>query len=156
PTAAEYGGLGSLTAITNTAPSTSSKTITVASTVGLVAGQLITGTGVPANTTVSVLNPDGTTLTVNNSCTLPNTHPLALAPAVSSYAPVNSDGGKSWMGGYRAERNQLLKFIADNHIRNVIFIATDDHQNRINELSYSPTGDTGNQSSYVKVPYCFE
>jgi alkaline phosphatase D len=35
-------------------------------------------------------------------------------------------------------------------------LRTDDHQNRINELSYSPTGETNVQSSYVKVPYCFQ
>lgn len=74
----------------------------------------------------------------------------------SAYSPPNSDGGKSWMGGYRAERNALLKYIADNKITNVVFLSTDDHQNRINELTYSPTGDTENQSSYVKVPYTFE
>jgi hypothetical protein len=68
---------------------------------------------------------------------------------------VNSDGGKSYMGGYRAERNNLLKFIVDNKIVNVVFMATDDHQNRINELFYSPTGQTGVQSSYVKVPFAF-
>lgn len=68
---------------------------------------------------------------------------------------VNADGGKVYMGGYRAERNDLLKFIADRQIKNVVFMATDDHQNRINELSYSPTGQTAVQSSYVKVPYCF-
>jgi phosphodiesterase/alkaline phosphatase D-like protein len=72
----------------------------------------------------------------------------------STYAPVNADSGKSYVGGYRAERNALLKYIADNHITNVVFIATDDHQNRINEVTYSPT-DTENQSSYVKVPYAF-
>ena len=68
---------------------------------------------------------------------------------------VNADGGKAYMGGYRAERNALLKFIVDNRIKNVVFLATDDHQNRINELSYSPTGQTDLQASYVKVPYCF-
>ena len=68
---------------------------------------------------------------------------------------VNADGGKSFMGGYRAERNDLLKFIADNRIYNVVFLGTDDHQNRINELLYSPSGQTEVQSSYVKVPYCF-
>jgi phosphodiesterase/alkaline phosphatase D-like protein len=72
-----------------------------------------------------------------------------------AYGPVNSDGGKSYIGGYRAERNALLKFIADNHIANVVFLATDDHQNRINEVTYSPTSDTGNQASYVKVPHVF-
>lgn len=68
---------------------------------------------------------------------------------------VNADGGKSWMGGYRAERNALLKFIADNHIYNVVFLSTDDHQNRINELLYSPSGQTDVQSSYRTVPHCF-
>ena len=74
----------------------------------------------------------------------------------STYSPVSSDGGKSWQGGYRAERNALLKFIADNQIINVVFITTDDHQNRVNELTYSPTNQTSVQSSYIKVPYCFE
>ena len=76
----------------------------------------------------------------------------ALTGTITS---VNADGGKSYMGGYRAERNALLKFISDNHITNVVFLSTDDHQNRINELYYSPTGQTGVQSSYVKVPYAF-
>ncbi len=49
------------------------------------------------------------------------------------------DSGKSWIGGYRAERNDLLKFIADNNINNVVFLACDDHQNRINELFYTDT-----------------
>jgi uncharacterized protein YjiK/phosphodiesterase/alkaline phosphatase D-like protein len=74
---------------------------------------------------------------------------------IGTITAVNADGGKSFMGGYRAERNALLKFIADNHITNVVFLSTDDHQNRINELYYSPTGQTGVQSSYVKVPYAF-
>jgi phosphodiesterase/alkaline phosphatase D-like protein len=68
---------------------------------------------------------------------------------------VGSDGGKSWMGGYRAERNALLQFIADHGIYNVVFLSTDDHQNRINEVLYSPTGQTEVQSSYVPVPHCF-
>jgi phosphodiesterase/alkaline phosphatase D-like protein len=71
-----------------------------------------------------------------------------------AYGPVNSDGGKSYIGGYRWERNELLKFIAEHHIVNVVFIATDDHQNRINELAYSPS-DTENQATYVKVPHAF-
>jgi hypothetical protein len=40
-------------------------------------------------------------------------------------------------------------------VTNVVFIATDDHQNRINELTYSPTGQTEDQSGYVKVPGVF-
>jgi phosphodiesterase/alkaline phosphatase D-like protein len=73
----------------------------------------------------------------------------------TGYAAVSSDGGKSWVGGYRAERNALLKFIADNHIYNVVFMATDDHQNRINELTYSPTGLTEDETTYTEVPHCF-
>ncbi len=59
-----------------------------------------------------------------------------------------ADGGKSWIGGYRAERNDLLKFIADNGIKNVVFLATDDHQNRINELTYL---DNINDPTSVKI-----
>jgi len=70
-----------------------------------------------------------------------------------------SDGGKSWIGGYRAERNTLLKFIADNHIDHVVFFSTDDHQLRVNELGYFTDFTTNAlgfpapvQSSYVRVP----
>src|SRR5262249_61676267 len=47
-----------------------------------------------------------------------------------------SDGGKSWIGGYRPERNALLQFIADNHIDHVVFLSTHDHQLRGNEVGY--------------------
>src|SRR5262249_54336499 len=70
-----------------------------------------------------------------------------------------SDGGKSWMGGYPAERNALLKFTADNHIDHVVFFSTDDHQLRVNELGYFTQFTTNSlgyptpvQSSYVRVP----
>ncbi|MBO0859517.1 MAG: alkaline phosphatase D family protein [Chloracidobacterium sp.] len=76
-------------------------------------------------------------------------------PLAGTLSSVNVDSGKSYMGGYRAERNDLFKFIADNKITNVVFLSTDDHQNRINELYYSPSGQTGVQSSYVKLPYTF-
>lgn len=57
---------------------------------------------------------------------------------------------KSWYGGYRAERNALLKFIADNKIDHVVFLATDDHTTRINRLQY----DTGDGSKAL-VPGAF-
>jgi phospholipase C/phosphodiesterase/alkaline phosphatase D-like protein len=96
---------------------------------------------------IDQLGPIGGALTLSN---------LPSFGSGSTYAPVSADGGKAWIGGYRAERNALLKFIADHQIKNVVFLATDDHQNRVNEITYSPTGQTGVQSSYVKVPYCFE
>jgi hypothetical protein len=60
-----------------------------------------------------------------------------------------ADGGKSWIGGYRAERNNLLKYIADNNITNVIFLSTDDHQSRANELGYFD--DINNQATYHRL-----
>jgi phosphodiesterase/alkaline phosphatase D-like protein len=156
PTTADYGTLGAITSIVTTASTNNTRTVTVASTVGLVAGQGVFGTGVAANTTISAINTDGTTFSINNNATIATGAMLTLTPAPSTYSPVTSDGGKSWMGGYRAERNELLKFIADHRVHNVVFLATDDHQNRINELLYSPTGQTGVQASYVEVPYCLE
>ena len=97
---------------------------------------------------IDQIGPIGGSLTLSN---LPN---FGTSPN-GTYGPVNSDGGKSFIGGYRAERNALLKFIADNKITNVVFLATDDHQNRINEVTYSPTSQLSTQTSYVKVPYCF-
>src|SRR5262249_38026878 len=35
------------------------------------------------------------------------------------------------------------------------FLSTDDHQNRVNEVKYSPSGQTEVQASYVSVPHCF-
>jgi phosphodiesterase/alkaline phosphatase D-like protein len=100
---------------------------------------------------IDQLGPIGGALSLNN---LPNFGTNSLGQA-SSYSAVSSDGGKSWIGGYRAERNDLLKFIADHHIRNVVFLSADDHQNRVNELTYSTNGVTGNQTTYVKVPDTF-
>jgi alkaline phosphatase D len=69
-----------------------------------------------------------------------------LVPA----APV----GKHWNGGYRAERNELLKFVADNHIEHVVFLTTDDHQVRINELTYLT--DPSDPTSVARVPGAFQ
>jgi alkaline phosphatase D len=66
---------------------------------------------------------------------------------------IGSDGGKSWFGGYRAERNRLLKFIADHQIGHVVFLTTDDHQNRVNELSYAP--DPADPSHMVRLAGAF-
>ncbi|HEX3601234.1 MAG TPA: alkaline phosphatase D family protein [Lacipirellulaceae bacterium] len=156
PTTADYGNLGAITSIVTTGSTNNTRTVTVASTVGLVAGQGVSGTGVPVNATISSINTDGTTFSINSNATIATGATLTLTPAPSTYAPVNSDGGKSWMGGYRAERNELLKYIADHRVHNVVFLATDDHQNRINELLYSPSGQTGVQASYVEVPLCLE
>ena len=59
---------------------------------------------------------------------------------------------KQWWGNYREERNNLLSFIARKQIRNVLFIATDDHEFRANELSYSPSGNYADPITYMPVP----
>jgi phosphodiesterase/alkaline phosphatase D-like protein/arylsulfatase A-like enzyme len=75
---------------------------------------------------------------------------VAISDPIDQIGAIGSgeDGGKSLLGGYRAERNDLLKFIADNGIKNVVFLSTDDHQNRINELTYL---DNINDPTSVKV-----
>lgn len=86
---------------------------------------------------------------------------VATSSPIDQIGAIGSgdDGGKSWMGGYRAERNALLKFIADNHIEHVVFLSTDDHLLRVNEVGYFTQFTTNSlgfptpvQSSYVRVP----
>ena len=48
---------------------------------------------------------------------------------------------KSWAGGYNCERNQLLKFIDDNAIENVIFLTTDNHYTVVNNLKYNTVAE---------------
>jgi phosphodiesterase/alkaline phosphatase D-like protein len=38
--------------------------------------------------------------------------------------------------GYAAERNEILKFINDNHIENVVFVSADTHLFSVNNLTY--------------------
>jgi phosphodiesterase/alkaline phosphatase D-like protein len=63
------------------------------------------------------------------------------------------DGGKSWAGAFRTERRELLKFIAENRIEHVVFLTTDDHFNRVNELSY--LADPADPASRTRVPGAF-
>jgi phosphodiesterase/alkaline phosphatase D-like protein len=92
---------------------------------------------------------------------------VATSSPIDQIGAIGSgaDGGKSWMGGYRVERNALMKFIADNHIDHVVFFSTDDHQLRVNEVGYftqftpivvnGQTFQTPVQSSYTRVPGAF-
>jgi hypothetical protein len=89
---------------------------------------------------------------------------VATSSPIDQIGAIGSgdDGGKSWMGGYRAERNALMKFIADNHIDHVVFFSTDDHQVRVNEVGYFTKFTTNSldylapvQSSYTRLPGAF-
>lgn len=65
---------------------------------------------------------------------------------VALSSPIDQSGdqqdGKSWYGGYRAERNDLLRFVADEGIRRVVFLTTDDHYSRVTRLRYTAADGT--------------
>jgi phosphodiesterase/alkaline phosphatase D-like protein len=106
---------------------------------------------VAVSSPIDQVGPIGGSFTINNSGDPNTTQP--------GYTNSESDGGKSWMGGYRYQRNQLLEFIAVHHIDHVVFLSTDDHQVRVNELGYFTQFDqngTPIQSSYTRVPGAFE
>ena len=52
---------------------------------------------------------------------------------VQNFGPL---AGEDRYEGYAAERTELLKFIDDNNISNVVFVAADFHGTAINRLSY--------------------
>jgi phosphodiesterase/alkaline phosphatase D-like protein len=111
--------------------------------------QGVTWKFVAVSSPIDQIGPIGGSFTLTNG---PNNTP-------GTYSTTESDGGKSWMGGYRYDRNQLLQFIADNHIDHVVFLSTDDHQLRVNELGYFTQFDANRtpiQSSYTRVPGAFE
>ena len=54
--------------------------------------------------------------------------PIDEAGSSSGNGVIPLDTAKAWISNYRAERNDLLKFIDDNDIHNVVFLTTDDHE----------------------------
>ncbi len=60
--------------------------------------------------------------------------------------PDNQLDNKSWIAGYNAERNQIMKYIEDNKISNVLFLTTDDHIARATRLTYQPAGASASSS----------
>ena len=73
--------------------------------------------------------------------------------------PIDQTGGnqdtKSWFGNYRAERNEIMKFIVDNHLDHVIFLTTDDHEIRTTQLQYEPD-PVGHPGVFALVPGAFQ
>jgi phosphodiesterase/alkaline phosphatase D-like protein len=68
--------------------------------------------------------------------------PVPIPGSRGSVPGTQDQDGKSWDGGYRAERNELLGFIADNHVGHVVFLTTDDHFVRMTRLQYTrPSGE---------------
>lgn len=62
---------------------------------------------------------------------------------------------KSWVGGYNFERNDIMKFIVDNGIKNVVFLTTDDHMSRATKLTYQPAGPKDG-NPWAPVPYTIQ
>jgi hypothetical protein len=58
---------------------------------------------------------------------------VAVPEPMQNLGPANA---QDRFEGYAAERMQLLKFIGDNQIRNVVFVAADIHGTLINNLTY--------------------
>ena len=59
---------------------------------------------------------------------------VVLPEAIQNFGPVLRPGDR--YEGYAAERNELLKFIDQNHIENVVFITADTHWTMVNNLTY--------------------
>ncbi len=80
---------------------------------------------------------------------------LALSSPLDQVGAIGSgrDSGKSWSGGYRAERSDLLRFIVEQRIEHVLVLSTDDHLNRVNELTYAP--DPARPAEISRVPGAF-
>ena len=51
--------------------------------------------------------------------------------------------------GYAAERTELLKFIHENHIQNVVFIAADFHGTIVNNLAYQKLQTKGTENAVI-------
>lgn len=59
---------------------------------------------------------------------------VMLGEPIQNYGPIIDPGDR--FEGFAAERAQLLKFIDDNHIENVVFVTGDSHLLSVNNLTY--------------------
>src|SRR5262245_42863798 len=57
---------------------------------------------------------------------------VMLGEPIQNFGPNSGDRYE----GYAAERDALLKFIADDHIENVVFVSADHHWTSVNNLTY--------------------
>ncbi len=83
----------------------------------------------------------------------------AIWTVISVSTPIDQTGGnqdtKSWFGNYRAERNDIMKYIVDNHLDHVIFLTTDDHELRTTQLQYEPD-PVNHPGVFALVPGAFQ
>ena len=76
---------------------------------------------------------------------------VVISSPIDEVGGTQTPDGKSWWGGYRSERNRLLRFLVDNHIDHVVFLTTDDHHVRVTQLQYQI-----DQSSKALLPGAFQ
>jgi hypothetical protein len=62
---------------------------------------------------------------------------VMLPEPIQNFGPFLAPGDR--YEGYAAERNDLLKFIDENHIENVVFVSSDKHWTSVNNLTYQAT-----------------
>ncbi len=83
----------------------------------------------------------------------------AIWTVIAVSTPIDQTGGnqdsKSWFGGFRAERNEIMKFIVDNKLDHVIFLTTDDHEMRTTQLQYEPD-PVAHPGVFAPVPGAFQ
>ena len=79
---------------------------------------------------------------------------IVISSPIDQVGGTQAPDGKSWWGGYRSERNRLLRFLVDNHIDHVVFLTTDDHMTRVTQLQYLT--DPNNPNSRALVPGAFQ
>ena len=59
---------------------------------------------------------------------------IVLPEGIQNWGPIIRPGDR--YEGYAAERAELLKFIDQNHIENVVFVTADTHWTSVNNLTY--------------------
>ena len=59
---------------------------------------------------------------------------IVLPEGIQNWGPIIRPGDR--YEGYAAERTELLKFIDQNHIENVVFVTADTHWTSVNNLTY--------------------
>ena len=77
---------------------------------------------------------------------------ISVSTPIDQWDPNDN---KSWYAGYNYERNNLMKYIADNKIEHVVFLTTDDHMNRVTQLKYQPD-PINRPNEWVPVPGAFQ
>ena len=77
---------------------------------------------------------------------------ISVSTPIDQWDPNDN---KSWLAGYNYERNNLMKYIADNTIEHVVFLTTDDHMNRVTQLKYQPD-PINRPNDWLPVPGAFQ